>query len=478
MQKVNWLFLAGVNGGAAIWTTHFVAMLGYVAAGDVGYDPYLTGLSLLIAITTTTAGFGISAYGGRSVLVEAGGIILGLGIAAMHYTGMAAYNVQGMIFWDQNYVIASLVLGAVLGAVAVNRVSRPVNRFCQYSAVAFLILAIASMHYTGMASMSFAFDPRIVIPENLLPPAIMGGGAIAVTLLLLALGLSTYVIDAQSTQQAVARYRHLSLHDPLTGIPNRAAFIEHLNRRTRHISLGAHTALLSIDLNRFKEINDVHGHAAGDAVLRTIADRASSVLKAGEFLARMGGDEFVAMTNSYYTRADGAEFAQRLIDQISRPVEWNGQTFSVGASVGISVRNTGSIDADTLMAQADVAMYRAKSGSSDTICFYDKSMDEAARERNVLAVAMRSGLANNEFELYYQQQNDTRSGSIVGFEALLRWNHPDRGMISPAEFIPIAEQTGFIVELGEWVLREACAQAALWKIAFHCGECGAAAACG
>ncbi len=463
VQKINWLFLAGVNGGAAIWTTHFVAMLGYVAAGDVGYDPYLTGLSLLIAIVTTTAGFGISAYGGRSVLVEAGGMILGLGIAAMHYTGMAAYNVQGMIFWSQAYVIASLVLGAVLGAVAINRVARPVNWFCQYSAVTFLILAIASMHYTGMASMSFAFDPRIVISENLLPPAVMGGGAIAVTLLLLALGLSTYVIDAQSTQQAVARYRHLSLHDPLTGIPNRAAFIEHLNRRTRHVSMGAHTALLSIDLDRFKEINDVHGHAAGDAVLRAIADRASSVLKAGEFLARMGGDEFVAMTHSYYTRADGAEFAQRLIEQISRPVEWSGQTFCVGASVGISVRNTSAIDADTLMAQADVAMYRAKSGTSDTICFYDKSMDEAARERNVLAIAMRSGLANNEFELYYQQQNDTRSGSIVGFEALLRWNRPERGMVSPAEFIPIAEQTGFIVDLGEWVLREACAQAALWK---------------
>ncbi|MOA42252.1 hypothetical protein D3C78_1642880 [compost metagenome] len=118
---------------------------------------------------------------------------------------MAAYNVQGMIFWDQAYVIASLVLGAVFGAIAVNRIARPLNRFCQYSAVAFLILAIASMHYTGMASMSFAFDPRIIIPENLLPPAIMGGGAIAVTLLLLALGLSTYVIDAQSTQQAVGR---------------------------------------------------------------------------------------------------------------------------------------------------------------------------------------------------------------------------------------------------------------------------------
>lgn len=463
LQKVNWLFLAGVNGGASIWTTHFVAMLGYVAVGEVGYDPSLTGMSLLVAITAATAGFGISAYGGRSALVEAGGMILGLGIAAMHYTGMAAYSVQGIILQDKTYVIASLVLGAVLGAVAVNRVARPVNWFCQYSAVTFLILAIAAMHYTGMASISFIFDPRMVIAENLLPPAVMGSSAVALTLVLLAVGLSTYVIDTQSTLQAVARYRHLSLHDPLTGIPNRAAFIEHLNRRTRHVGMGAHTALLSIDLDRFKEINDVHGHAAGDAVLRAIADRASSALKGDEFLARIGGDEFVAMTNAYYTRADGMEFANRLIGQINRPVQWNGQTFCVGASVGISVRNASSIDVDTLMAQADVAMYRAKSGGSDSICFYDKSMDEAARKRNALAVAMRSGLANDEFELYYQQQNDTRSGDIVGFEALLRWNHAERGMVSPVEFIPIAEQTGFIVQLGEWVLREACQQASRWK---------------
>ncbi|MFK0384337.1 putative bifunctional diguanylate cyclase/phosphodiesterase [Agrobacterium sp. NPDC090273] len=463
VQKVSWLFLAGVNGGATIWTTHFVAMLGYIAAGTVGYDPTLTGFSLVIAIVTMTTGLGISAYGGRSAFVEAGGAIVGLGIAAMHYTGMAAYNVQGFIQWNKSYVIASLILGAVFGALAVNRIARPINWFCKHSAVAFLILAIASMHYTGMASMTFEFDPRIVIEESLLSPALMGGGAIGVTVLLFALGLSTYVIDAQSTQQAVARYRHLSLHDPLTGIPNRAAFIEHLTRFTRDVSTGAHIALLSIDLDRFKEINDVHGHAAGDAVLRTIADRASSVLRSGEFLARMGGDEFVALTKAYYTRADGTEFAKRLIEQINMPVEWNGHSFTVGASVGISVRNSSSVDADTLIAQADVAMYRAKNGIAETICFYDKSMDDAARERNALAIAMRAGLENNEFELYYQQQNDTNTGSIVGFETLLRWKHPTRGMISPADFIPIAEQNGFIVELGEWVLAEACTQAARWK---------------
>ncbi len=185
----------------------------------------------------------------------------------------SAYNVQGMIFWDRAYVIASLVLWAVLGALAVNRIARPLNRFCQYGGVTFLILAIASMHYTGMASMSFAFDPRVVIPENLLPPAIMGGGANRRDAAASGARALDLCYRCPVHPAAVARYRHLSLHDPLTGIPNRAAFIEHLNRRTRHISLGAHTALLSIDLNRFKEINDVHGHAAGDAVLRAIADR-------------------------------------------------------------------------------------------------------------------------------------------------------------------------------------------------------------
>lgn len=464
MEKAIWVFLAGFIGGTTIWTTHFLAMIGYNAGGAAAYGGELTLLSLMIAVASAVAGIAIATYGGRSALAEAGGAVLGLGIAAMHYTGMAAYEIRGTIAWDQSYILVSLLLAASFGALAVNRVVRPITRFCRYGGPVTLVLGIASTHFAGMAAMSVTINTMVVPDVETISTAFLGFTVISVMLVLLVLAACAYLLDARTTEAAVERYRHLSLHDPLTGLPNRTAFNEEVQGLGRRgFGASARFAVLSLDLNRFKEINDVHGHAAGDAVLRDIAARLGSCLLDGEFIARVGGDEFVALTRNYDMRADGSSLANRLLGEICKPVEWNGKTFIVGSSVGIAIYPDDAKDIDDLLAQADVAMYRAKQSGDNAICFYDPSMDQAVRERNILAMDMRAGLRRGEFELYYQRQNDTRTEEVVGFEVLLRWKHLTRGMISPVEFIPIAERNGFITELGEWVLQQACNEAATWK---------------
>ncbi len=464
LERAIWIFLSGFIGGTTIWTTHFLAMLGYLAGGAAAYGGALTLLSLVIAVASSVSGIAIATYAGRSVLAEAGGVLLGFGIAAMHYTGMAAYEISGEIVWDQSYVFASLLLAGFFGAVAMNRVVRPVSRFCRLGGPLSMILGIATTHFTGMAAMSVTIDPTVAALSETISPVLLGFTILSVMMVLLVLVACAYLLDARTTEAAVERYRHLSRHDALTGLPNRSAFneeIESLPRRGYDSS--ARIAILSFDLNRFKEINDVHGHAAGDAVLREIAVRLAASKREGEFLARVGGDEFIALTRNYYVRNDASSMANRLMNEIAKPVEWNGNTFIVGSSVGIAIYPNDSTNIDDLLAQADVAMYRAKQSGENAVCFYDPSMDQMARERNILAMDMRAGLRRGEFELYYQKQNDTLSGEVIGFEVLLRWQHQTRGMVSPVEFIPIAERNGFINELGEWVLRQACMEAASWK---------------
>jgi diguanylate cyclase len=463
-EKPIWLFLTSFVAASTIWTTHFLAMLGYLSGGPAGYEPMRTVASFIVAVLACGAGIGVSALGGRSMLVEVGGIILGLGIAAMHYLGMSAYQIHGFIEWERPQVIASLVLGAGFGMIATNRVGRPLTRFCRYGASLSLSLAIATTHFAGKDALTVVLSEQAAAPTEILPPVVMGASVIVLMFVLLTLVAATYLLDARSTQAAFERYRHLSLHDPLTGLANRIALREKLSSMEGAATDGSiRSAVLSFDLDRFKEINDVHGHAAGDAVLREIGARLAAVANRGEFIARVGGDEFVAILYNYFKRGDGMSFAKRLLAEICKPIEWKGNNLYVGSSVGIAVYPTDSRSADDLLAQADVAMYRAKHSGGETICFYDSSMDQAARERNALAIDMRTGLLDGQFELYYQQQNDTFSGEVVSFEALLRWNHPVRGLVSPADFIPIAERTGLIGELGEWVLRTACSEAATWK---------------
>lgn len=462
-RRYAWLFLASFLAGATIWTTHFTAMMGFDPGVPHGYEPQLTFLSLLIGIAATFGGFFITALGRESYLAEAGGAILGLGVGTMHYSGVNAYELQGSVVWDENLVIASLVIGAMFGALAMNRAVRPVTRFCRYGSVAALILAICGTHFTAMGAMTIIPDAGAFRPEMLIPQSVLAVGIVSIMVLVLATGAAIHFIDIQTQNEAVDRYRHLALHDPLTSLPNRSYLNSKLEKLTSDRGIDAsRTAFFAFDLDRFKMVNDVHGHAAGDMLLRELAARIQRMMKPGEFLARVGGDEFVAVKSGIYTKAEASQFADDIVAAVCEPFPYDEHLLSIGASIGISIFPLDGQKPEELLTKADLAMYRAKSLEGPSVCFYDKSMDEGQRSRRALAVSLRQAVAKGELELYYQPQNDAASRQLVGFEALLRWNHPERGMVSPVEFIPIAEESGLICEIGEWVLREACREAATW----------------
>ncbi|MFP5076725.1 putative bifunctional diguanylate cyclase/phosphodiesterase [Rhizobium sp. YIM 134829] len=462
-QQLNWLFLTALIGGSSVWTTHFLAMLSFQPTVAHAYQPALTIASLVVAIAFSLVGFSLAVVRPGTVLVELGGALIGLGIATMHFMGMAAFEVEGVKSWDHTLVISSVVLGVLLSAVATSRIARPVNRFCKYGGAICFILAIASMHFTAMGAVSITPDPTQAVSAGVMPDAVLFAMVLTVVLLMLALGASTYLIDLQATEQAAQRFRHLSLHDPLTGLPNRAALLETLNERLRRGSdETARLALVAFDLARLREINDAHGHAAGDHMLRSVASRLSASMQEGEFLARVGGDEFVAISSEFFMKSEARAFAARLLKEVCKPVAWEeGRLLSVEASLGVALFPADGREAEDLIGQANQALLRAKTSGRQTICFYDRSMDET-RDRSRLSIDLRDALKRGEFELHYQRQNCCTTQAVTGYEVLLRWRHPTRGFVPPSDFIPIAERTGLIDALGDWVLAQACREAAAW----------------
>ncbi len=462
-RRLNLLFLSGLVAGGTVWTTHFTAMLGYGSPTARAFEPSLTFVSLAIIVTFAWLGFFISSRSRSGPAVECGGAVFGFGIAAMHYTGMAAFQVSGFLMWDRNLVVLSVVCAMAFGALAANRIARPITRFCKYGGTISMVLAIVTLHFIGMAAVTVVPVSGAQIPSQALSDAFLLGSVIAGITLIMAMATSAYAIDLQAAQEATANYRNLALHDPLTGLPNRHGIAQRLSELLSGRRYDtARVVVLAVDLDRFKDINDAHGHAAGDAVLSAIAMRIGAALEDGEFLARIGGDEFVAVKNNVFARAEAIRFAERLRDLVLDPVSWEHRSLSVSCSIGIATFPEHGLTADVLCARADLAMYRAKSLGQGKICTYEPSMDEKSRTRAEIAIDLKRALSSNEFELYYQPQNDVLTGDIVGFEALLRWNHPDKGRIAPNDFIPLAEETGLIVDIGDWVLRTACATAASW----------------
>src|SRR5205814_1665581 len=258
-------------------------------------------------------------------------------------------------------------------------------------------------------------------------------------------------------QEAKARAQHLADHDALTGLPNRRLLEDRLrqalalSQRNRK-----QTAVIFIDLDRFKPINDSLGHAVGDVLLKEVSRRLVRQLREGDTICRIGGDEFVVVLPEVRRSSDVAQVAQKVIEQISLPVTIDERELEVSCSIGIAIFPDDGRDAETLIRNADAAMYHAKELGRANYQFFTGEMNEAASRRLALETDLRRALGKNELRVHYQRIVEAKSGKVVGHEALVRWQHPERGLVPPGEFIQIAEESGLILRIGEWVLREAC----------------------
>jgi diguanylate cyclase (GGDEF)-like protein/PAS domain S-box-containing protein len=274
--------------------------------------------------------------------------------------------------------------------------------------------------------------------------------------------------DISERKRVEEQVRHHAEHDVLTGLPNRALFLDRMHhalatwRRQRDSF-----AVLFLDLDRFKAINDNNGHQTGDAVLREVAARLRGCVRRVDTISRLGGDEFVVLLADIGGVDQAAHVANAVMQAVSRPIEVAGHSLSLSASIGVSICPTDGIDVDTLMHHADVAMYHAKENGRSSFRFFSPEMNARVVERGELEKRLRQALERKEFILEYQPELDVGSGQVIGMEALIRWRHPERGLLLPHEFLPVAEECGLIVPIGEWVLVEACTQARSWRDAGH-----------
>jgi diguanylate cyclase (GGDEF)-like protein len=275
-------------------------------------------------------------------------------------------------------------------------------------------------------------------------------------------GWLTTCEDVTEQHLAESKITFMARHDALTQLPNRVLLAERIEHAIAQVGRGAGFSILCLDLDNFKQVNDTLGHPVGDELLCAVADRLGACVREVDTVARLGGDEFAIIQADTQRPEDAERLARRIVECIAEPYEFDGQRVVIGCSVGISLSPSDGTSGEKLLKNADVALYRAKSEGRGIWRFFETEMDESLQKRRALELDLREALNRKEFELFYQPLYDVDLDKICGFEALLRWRHPTHGLVSPEQFISVAEEIGIIIPLGEWVLQQACQEAALW----------------
>ncbi|WP_122341285.1 putative bifunctional diguanylate cyclase/phosphodiesterase [Pseudomonas caricapapayae] len=473
-----WIAGGALAMGVGSWSTHFIGMLAFVLPIDLGYDVPLVMLSLLIAILS--AGFAlwlVTQPQLPAVQLGLGALLLGLGISAMHYTGMAAMRMQPGIEYTPWLVACSLIIGIAASAAALwiafrLRQQRSRIYLTRASAALMLGMAVIGMHYTGMAAAGFV-DGSVC---GSLPAGLSSNGldriVVVASLSILGIALLSCILDshletrtavlANSLTEANRELTHLALHDNLTGLPNRALLTDRIEQAMKKVrENGGCFALMFMDLDGFKPVNDAFGHHTGDLLLRQVALRLRQNLHRYDTLARVGGDEFVLLVELHDPQ-DAVTVATRQVNEIGNPFTIGEHQLQISLSLGICMYPGNGSSQHELLINADAAMYHTKAAGKNGYSFFDASMNSNARNQLQMSQDLRKAIKQRQFCIYYQPKFDALTGLPLGAEALLRWNHPEQGVLGPDLFIAMAEKTGLIIQIGEWVLDEACRQMREW----------------